>query len=89
MNADEQLPDKVVSNLAELEHHDGFRMYLHAFNERKDEITARICDTGVGDQETHDLKQQLAILEILSPDKTVRKMKDKAGRRLRDYAPNH
>ena len=88
MNADEQLPEKVVTNLAELEKHDGFKMYLHAFEKRKTEITASICDTGVNDQETHDLKQQLKILETISPDKTVRLMKEKAGKRLRDYTPN-
>ena len=85
MNADEQLPEKVIANLAELEKHDGFRMYLFAFNKRKADITARICDTEVDDQETHDLKQQLTILQTLSPDTTVRKIKEKASKRLRDY----
>ena len=87
MDPDQQTPDKVLACVDELRRHDGFAMYCHRFECIKADIIKQIVDTGVGDQDTHDLKQQLSILERLSPASTLTKMRDKAAKRIRDYDP--
>lgn len=85
LNPDEQMPDFVVSAIAELRNHAGFHMVNHFFEKKRSDLVRRITNTEVGDQETHDLKQQLQVLEEVSPQIAADKMASKAGARLSDY----
>lgn len=78
--------EQQLAHLSDVERHPGFQLLCERYDEIVEENTMRILDTSIGDQETHDLKQQLSMLVRARPQQLLSKMKEKARKGVSSYS---
>jgi len=85
MMTDDMMPERVSSLMTELMKNEGFQIISEYFEEKRKAVESQVLDVSTSDQETHDLKQQLAVMNTLSPSKCAETIQKKYGRRANDY----
>ncbi len=85
MKAEEQNPESVVSWLSDLKKHPGYKLLENRYEEIVEKTKAGILDTETSDQDTHDLKQKLSMLERVKPSDVISKMESKAQKGITAY----
>ena len=85
MKAENQNAEAVVSWIGDLKQHPGYEIFATRYTEIVEETKKKILDTDISDQETHDLKQQLKMLERTKPQDVIEKMETKARMSITTY----